>query len=203
MKKMKIYSILILLCVICIKITAQHEFYHNAENVLEKCFDVDCKLPHGFKDLNTYERWENEDSSYFSRIGLSLSCPVISSKDEECLLLYMIPVFFTDAVERGSIAMLGIKETVESYRSKYHRGYINRFFRIIYGEDQYAFDDLVTIISGKEASARFNADSIFTFTIPIPDGVLYRDKYKHAMCMYIYRVYVVQNQIVFIINFIF
>ena len=186
-KNMKRYCVLILLCVICTKVTAQHEFKHNAGNVWGKCFDVNYKLPRGFKDLNTKERWEKEDSSYFSRLNLMPCCPVISSKDEECLLLYMLPYFFPDNMTRMAVAMRGREETVESYRRGAHRFQINMILENIYDEDQYVFEDLVTIFSEKEARSRFNADSILLFTIPIPEGILYRDKYKHATCMYIYK----------------
>ncbi len=108
---------------------------------------------------------------------------VLQSADRQCEVIYHYII-------EGQFH--GVRNPA-TYRGAYmeqrwgHRDVILGYLMAQLGRSDIVFDDYVTVISGREARRRFNADSVFVFEVPIEPLHWDGEVYTHCVSMYLSR----------------
>jgi hypothetical protein len=134
-------------------------------------FNITYKIPEKFIDLKHITPWYvNKKSGYFY-------CPVIMSKDKECLIMYSI-----------SPAWMSLRNPNYILRKNVmHRILLKEELRDILEMDTFDIDEYITLLPQKKSKEYFNADSVFFFNIPLLSGRVVVDstiidKKKYVYC---------------------
>jgi|WetSurMetagenome_2_1015567.scaffolds.fasta_scaffold35483_3 hypothetical protein len=137
---------------------------------LKSC-NVIFKMPLHFNDLKKFIGWkynENEISFY-------ACCPIIQSDDKECILMYTPPFYnnsngYSDNFYKQVKYELNAVQGYFNYNKYVPDSTVNRY---------------VTFYDSSIAENAFNSDSVCL--INVPSMVAYKNIYKHAYEMMIYK----------------
>ena len=155
------------------KVDKTSDFYHVVRAV-----------PEGFRfvedgrAITLGDSWskDHQTGRIWKRDGVKTATlgTVLQSDDKQCEVMYE-RIFDTQFFVSSA--------PVETFRGFYyeldlkHRNYMMNVLTARLGRPDVRFEDYVTVISGREARQRFNADSIFVFEVPIEplqwDGEVY------------------------------
>jgi hypothetical protein len=169
-------------------------FAHYVKYIMNTAYDIDCELPDGFEDMNVGQDWTNYP--YLNhKVQLTKVCPIIQSKNEECILMYS-SVYFAPRWENS----------IYGDRRLYHRVRMHHILMAACGgdttrtrterpaymdkedeeyKDLHKFDNCITQWPEQKCRDNFNADSVFVFEVPIPENEPYEEKYTHCSVMFI------------------
>lgn len=106
---------------------------------------------------------------------------LLQSDDRQCEVLYDHPNG-NPLIDRYPKALPGFY----SEHNLFHRNAItSNLLTISQGRGDIRFEDYVTVISGREARRRFNADSVFLFDVPIEPLAQDGEVYTHCTRIYL------------------
>lgn len=125
---------------------------------IETIYNIKYRIPEGFSNPNIIQQWKPDISTAGSVIY-----SVFVSKDKQCKVLYpvILPV---------------IHDTCSCYS---HRDIISRDFFSIYKTEDLDLDHYLRILPQKDALKRFNADSVFLYSVPT---AIYKSGEEYAHC---------------------
>jgi len=166
---------------------------------LSKEFGIACKIPVEFANLNKYNvMWKvrkEKDKHSGSMFGLT-----ILSNNKECMVMYSAfphHVSKEDAEERKKMALPVFPRSQITFEIKTALGLYYSYEHPLNNDSaKFDFNDYVTIVAGKAAREKFNADSIYIYDIPGADSVYFFDetlekvrmrKYPYCTSMFISR----------------
>ena len=171
-----------ILCFFIVNNIHSQSFDRFSAQIMDTLYSIDCKLPKDFIDLKTNAIFHSYDKNadFLARVlGMSY-CPVIQSLDEHCMVMYYPSYLLKKHLDLGKLI-----SGKEKNRNIQHRNQMNSNLKVIAGSDVYKFDKYVTIWSQDRSRSIFNADSVFTFNIPVPSKQPYKEIYTKSMAMYI------------------
>lgn len=171
---------------------------------LEKEFDIQCKRPKGFQELDYVELWKFHP---LQRGAGFVFNPILQSKDNECLILYPWIIlqfsefdrYVNNVVRAIGNSMSKNKEEEENNREltideiarkniihqlRSAMGHLDKHGEIIQ-DSTINFNEHINVFSEVEARKKYNADSFYIYEIPMYE--VYKGKYSHCTGMVIVK----------------
>jgi hypothetical protein len=157
-------------------------------------FNINYTIPDGFVDLKQKEVLRKDDKSP-SIIG----CPILQSKDKECVLVFSIfpqGAWDSHRSKEDSIAIAEcpaccppINPSPYNYkgRNMMHRHCMFLELKDILKTDNFEMDNYISVLSPKKSKKWFNADSVFFFNADSTYffETLFSDNYRYCTSMFI------------------
>lgn len=118
-----------------------------------------------------------------SRQRIGLCGTLLQSDDRHCALL------FNDIIDMQFYRRPDIATFRDAYTEQRwgHRGEILAILMAQLGTADFRYEELVSVVAGREARRRFGADSIFTFEVPIEPQELAGETYTRCVMLYLSR----------------
>lgn len=169
---------------------------------VSKAFDITCKMPAQFYDLKYMEPWKVREEG---RAGM-FYCPIIQSKNKDCVLMYCYSPFYisekdilfsrklvqVNRVLQNDTSSTKLKVSTNDTQA---RGQILFELETAFGmSDKYGVKKEGAIINinehvisfpRREAREWFNADSVFSYNLPLEKA--FKKKYIYCTSMIICR----------------
>lgn len=159
------------------------------EDQKSKKFRVKRSAPEGFHRVDESALWVMGHSWYRTekrgewkkKAKTGIRGPLFQSEDKQCELLY--GTFWEFQFYKNPTPPEKFYGFYYGEHLKHREGIMSFLLTINNGNDDFRFEDRVTVIGGEEARERFNADSVFLFDVPIEPLEQYGESYTHCTWM--------------------
>lgn len=156
-----------------------------------KHIDIVGTIPDNFSLIEENRVWimgpiwrrNNNDEVWQKDIGLKgVMGPALQSDDKQCELLINI-----DLLPMPTEELAGTYCPFYPYQLHHRNILMYDLMSLLDGKTDYRLEDHVTMFGGSEAKERFNADSVFTYSMPIQPLMQDGEEYKYCTRMYIWK----------------
>jgi hypothetical protein len=158
-------------------------------------FNISYKIPKGFVDLKQKKVLRKSD-----KFPYIIGCPILQSKDKECILMYSLSPQGTwenhwsskeDSIAATECHCPPINPSPYSYmgRNMKHRHFMFLELKDILKTDNFKMDTYISVLPSEKSKEWFNADSVFFFnadsTYFFDSENIRSDKYIYCTSMFI------------------
>ncbi len=197
--------ILLVLIVLCYKnLSAQdnllyEQTFDGYSDYLLKDFDISCAMPPHFINMEKYFQTCKIRKDTDKHTG-SMYGPFLLSANKECLIMYPAILHHDSKTnpdfEKGMGRPFYPRSQIEAELKTAMGLYYSPHHPLNKETNDFNFDEYVAVVSGKKARRMFNADSIYTYSIPVADSVyffdqtldkLHKSRYPYCLGVFLYK----------------